>query len=309
MFPELKEINEKKLQALVNNDNFTFQRKYDGTAGMLCVNDSEIQLLGRGILSDNTRQDYTKKFPELVSTFEDMIAEYNIKNVNILGEITWFDKDGIDQIKGIQSRANRKENIEEYMHKYPATFVMFDAYKNRTDCNGSYAIRKQFLRTLIQDDTDTYFVIDDAQSVEAKQQYVEDMNVRENGWEGITVKDNFADWCVNQFKFKPKLSEDVFWEGEYKPGQNRHVGRVGSLICYQYIDGVKMHVANVGGGLTDELREEMTQMVKDRKVSHSKPWVMEVQTHQLLSSGKLRYPNFMRWRYDKAAAQCQRNLR
>ena len=70
-----------------------------------------------------------------------------------------------------------------------------------------------------------------------------------------------------------------------------------------------MEVARVGGGLTDELRNHITEMVENDAVSCDNPRVLEVQAHELFPSGKMRYPNFIRWRVDKGPSQCTRVLK
>lgn len=312
MFPELKEATEEKLQELINDDRFGFERKLDGTAGLAEIMDGEVTLLGRGILEDGSQQNFTYKFPEVAQAVKDWAAKNEINQAKILGEIVCIDEQGNDIFKGIQKRANRKEDIEVYAKQYPASFAMFDLLEfEYSDITRMPFIdrKKELLMTSenVKISNTSIFTIPLETDVETKTELWN--KIRPNEWEGITIKQLDSPFGEEQFKWKPTITQDVFWEGEYKPGNNRHAGRVGALLCYQYIDGKKMQVASVGGGLSDVLRDQLTFMANNGHVSPQAPRVIEVQAHELLESGKMRYPNFIRWRFDKSAAQCCRSLK
>ena len=81
------------------------------------------------------------------------------------------------------------------------------------------------------------------------------------GYEGIMLKDPDAVYeCKRSFawlKLKPyiEVSLSVVGFEEGKPG-TKNVGRLGALVCEGVDDGKFIHV-NVGGGYTDQLRDEI----------------------------------------------------
>ena len=317
-FVDLKPIDNAKAHELVNDDNKVFERKYDGTAGIANVDleKEEFKIYGRGILKDGSQQEYTNTFPDLLPSVKafcdklDFLAD--VKNVTLLGEIVVLDKEGNESFKGIESRCNRKKDIDLYAKKFPAQFMIFDVL----DLNGdfrlmSFEARRQELEWHKEaiEGSDRLSLIEQRLYPIGKQDLLDKVNSGKYGLEGIVVKDLRNNYFEPALKYKYKCTEDVFWEGAYKEGKGKHEGRVGSLVCYQYINGKKAEVAQVGGGLTDSLRNELMQMIEKGEVSAENPRTLEVQTHELLPSGKMRYPNFVRWRFDKSPVQCTRELK
>lgn len=319
MFGELKLIEQATAESYVNDDSVIFERKYDGTAGIVNVNLEyhDLSIWGRGILKDGTQQEYTTTFPDLLAPIDRMCCNINdfspsgFKDIALLGEIVVLDDCGDESFKGIESRCNRKNDIEAYAKALPATFMAFDIlHFNGVDLRSQpFIARRAMLAGILQNNKNNPRIklIDQAVGKQAKRELLNRALAGEI--EGIVVKDLNTTYPQGIYKFKYKETQDVFWEGEYKPGNGRHTGRVGALICYQYIVDRKVKVASVGGGMTDALRDEITTMVKNGEVTAEKPRVLEVQTHELLPSGAMRYPNFVRWRTDKSASQCVRKLK
>ncbi len=313
-FTDLKVIDEKTAQNLVNDDNKVFERKYDGTAGIINVDleTGGYKIFGRGTLKDGSQQEYTETFPDLLPSVRKFCGDNDFSKITLLGEIVVLDNEGNESFKGIESRCNRKKDIDMYAKKFPAQFMVFDALNFNGDFRQlSFQARRQELewhRDIIRK-SDRLVLIDQCSTPEDKQDLLNRVNSGKYGLEGIVVKDLGNNYFEPALKYKYKCTEDVFWEGAYKEGKGKHEGRVGSLVCYQYINGKKLEVAQVGGGLTDSLRNELMQMIETGEVSAENPRTLEVQTHELLPSGKMRYPNFIRWRFDKSAVQCTRELR
>jgi len=316
-FIDLKVIDNAKAQELVNDGNKVFERKYDGTAGIINVDleTGEYKIFGRGILKDGSQQEYTETFPDLLPGVRKFCDLFNdiFKNITLLGEIVVLDSEGNESFKGIESRCNRKKDIDLYAKKFPAQFMAFDILNcdNFTLCNLPFSARRLTLHSHMSliEQTDRLMLIDQQTTHADKQNLLDKVNSGKYGYEGIVVKDLRNNYFEPALKYKYKCTEDVFWEGAYKEGKGKHEGRVGSLVCYQYINGKKLEVAQVGGGLTDSLRNELMQMIEKGEVSAENPRTLEVQTHELLPSGKMRYPNFIRWRFDKSSTQCTRELR
>ena len=301
MFPDLKDESEEFIRDMINSKYHILERKYDGTAAMIDIKDGCLTIWGRGLLKDGSQQNYTDKFPEL----RDEINKSFTIDCKILGEIVVLDEDGNESLTKLQSRMNRESDIKSYAEKYPASFIIFDIkhlgehdlseyrfYERRRILNDY--LPNSYMFILIQQwltKRDKIFILDE---------------LKNKKFEGVVAKFINGKWGKSQYKYKPRLSQDVFWEGEFIPGKGKNEGLVGSLICYQYINGAKMQVAKVGGGMHMELRRQLIRMVSE--VSKDNPQVIEVQTHELLKSGKLRYPQFMKFRTDKAPEQCTRKL-
>jgi len=318
-FCEMKVAEKEQIERLAQNPLIAFERKYDGTAAILDVNTNEDrqQFVGRGVLDDGTQQNYTDVFPELMPSVNDLIdsvergekhLDYKVADFKFVGEIVNFDENGNDYFKGIEKRCNRKKDRDKYAKEYPAHFVVFDVL----DWNGHslemtpFGERRNILEELNKhfEDTERMILIPQLRDEEAKIELVKKTESGECGIEGIVAKGLDAPYGRGVFKYKYKDTYDVFWEGEYKPGNGRHEGRIGALICYQYINGVKTHVADVGGGLTDKLRDEFTILADTGQVSASKPMVFAIQAHEVFPTGKMRYPNYVATRFDKAPSQC-----
>lgn len=82
-------------------------------------------------------------------------------------------------------------------------------------------------------------------------------------------------------------------------GKGKHAGRLGALVVGQYIDGQLTAVMSVGGGFSDEDRENY--WFRRKQIVGT---VCEVIGKARFSSGALRHPNFVRMRPDKPATEC-----
>lgn len=301
MFPDLKDEDEEFIQHMVNSKYHILERKYDGTAAMIDIKDGCLTVWGRGLLKDGSQQNYTDKFPEL----RDEINNHFTMDCKILGEIVVLDEDGNESLTKLQSRMNRESDIEVYAEKYPTSFIAFDIKSLRDQDLSEYRFYDR--RKILNDYLPRSYMVFLIQQWLTKRDKIFILDeLKDKEFEGVVAKFINGKWGKEQYKYKPRLSQDVFWEGEFIPGKGKYDGLVGSLICYQYINGAKMQVAKVGGGMHMELRRQLTRL--QPQVSKDNPRVIEVQTHELLKSGKLRYPQFIKFRTDKAPEQCIRKL-
>lgn len=310
-FPKLKDWTLEKVRQEMSCPNIVLERKFDGTAAILdCFPDSSTIIWGRGILQDETRQIYTENFPE-IAEFIDIQVEGRAR---ILGELVVFKEDPEQEtFSHIQKRATRKKEIAAYAEEYPATFMAFDiAMVEQKDkwisTEGlSYQMRRRLLAQWVDNLGPQDFVklTPSYSGMVSKRNLLTDLS--ERGFEGIVIKDRNCKWGEKQYKYKPTVTEDVIWYGGYKEGTGKNEGQVGSMICYQYINGGLKEVAKVGG-LTDELREQITDLTHCGQVSDAKPLIIEVKAIALLESGKMRSPRFVRFREDKGPEQCTREL-
>jgi ATP-dependent DNA ligase len=115
-------------------------------------------------------------------------------------------------------------------------------------------------------------------------------------YEGAMVKDPTAPYALDDrtpwwLKLKPMISVDMVITGVVE-GLGKHVGRLGALVC---IDS-KGRTVSVGGGFTDEQRENLWRRQKDLPG-------MEIEVKiQKSDVATARHPVFMRFRNEKNQA-------
>ena len=310
-FPNLKDVDDySKVLKLANNPKYSAERKYDGTACMVDIfcDGRDPILYGRGILKNGSQQIYNTNFPEIVEYF----SQHSFRRVRLLGELVCFNCQEIEKFSNIQPRVTRKYGIEELTKKSPATFMAFDIlildeYSIETE---PYSARRELLSAVVED----YFPVNDRFKVvpvfytqENKQDLL--LELQEKKFEGVVFKNRNVPFMA--WKYKPTITEDVIWFGEYNEGTGRNEGMIGSMVCYQYVKGILTEIANVGG-LTDDTRAHFTKLSKGGKVSRDVPLVLEVEAMsrgevtKKGKIGKLRHPRYSRIRTDKSASQCIR---
>jgi len=84
-----------------------------------------------------------------------------------------------------------------------------------------------------------------------------------------------------------------------EPGEGKHAGRMGRLVCGLFEGKKLVEVVRVGGGFKDHERDAAWKKPKDYIGR-----VIEVRGWQVFDSGALRHPNFVRFRDDKSAREC-----
>lgn len=308
-FPDLRDQDDySKVLKLARDKAYNMERKYDGTACIVDLTPVKKTLWGRGILKSGERQVYNTNFPEILNYFDHPFFD---RKLRLLGELVCFNGEEFEKFKWIQPRLTRKYGIEEMSKEFPATFMVFDIlyYDDINLENVTYATRRRFLETLF-----TGFPVDKRirlvpsfNDQNGKEALIEAL--RRDKFEGIVIKDRTKPMVG--YKYKPTITEDVIWFGEYNEGTGKNAGQVGSMVCYQYINGELVEIANVGG-LTVSARGHFTYMAKGGKVSKDNPIVLEVEAMSRGERtkkgkiGKLRHPRYSRIRLDKAPEQCTR---
>lgn len=309
-FPVMQDITVDEVDGYINNPSYTAERKYDGVASLMKIKDGVMTLTGKNE-TKNGRTDYTSVFPEIqIHNIDD------IPNCKILGEIVYLNEEGWDDFQIIQKRANRKNNIPEYAKKYPCVFIAFDLIEYEDGGaiieGGIYKDRKNILNKLtyhfhFKYDMHIRFIDLGANTSLCIKQNLYNKFKKQN-WEGLVFKDINGKIGEGQKKYKPVITQDVFCEGEYREGKGRHKGKVGSLKCYQILDGIKTHIGYVGCG-DDISREEITAFIKTGNIDEESPLVLEIKITAFLESGKFRFPRFVRIRDDKKSTDCIRFMK
>jgi DNA ligase-1 len=117
------------------------------------------------------------------------------------------------------------------------------------------------------------------------------------GFEGIMIKDIGAPYeCKRSsfwMKWKPVITVDLNIIG-FEEGTGRNEGRLGAIICEGVEDGKTIKV-NVGGGLTDENRDEYW-LNKDSLMGHVVEVAADAVTQNQDGTYSLRFPRFVRFR-------------
>ena len=261
-----KLTNTKKLKY----DGYYWERKYDGAFTRVSIVDGIVTLTGKGVRA----AEYNVIFPEVVETLTGLPdGEYKGEIVNMEGDTDRFDL--------IQTRCGRKTDIEEYAAATPCSIVLFEG----TDW-------------LCGNDIDGRNIIFAERAFESWEKDDLLRRVYSEGYEGIVMKPMSTVQHPRHYKWKPVFTEDVWWDGDFVPGNGQHEGLIGSVITHQHV-GDKIVQITVGGFDVD-MRKMLTRV-------KTFPLCMEVACTAYLKSGKLRHPRFKRLRYDKVPDDCVRN--
>jgi ATP-dependent DNA ligase len=96
------------------------------------------------------------------------------------------------------------------------------------------------------------------------------------------------------WRIKLKKTYDLIVTGYNIAETGRHTGKLKSLRCSAYINGILTEVANVSG-MTDQIRYAVCHADIGR--------VVEVRSQFRAARGRLRHPRFIRWREDKISVE------
>lgn len=267
-------------------DKYAWERKYDGTYALISVGEKgEVEVLGKG----KRGKDYGNMFPEIREDLQGWRAgTYKCEIV------AWKEGEVKEHFPSIQTRTSSKSGYECMARENPVSIVIFDVVNE----GKTYEDRRSVLESL------RFFgrrisIAHSARTDEEKRSLV---CLREaHDLEGFVIKPK--DGAKDGFKWKPEFTEDVWWEGEFVEGKGQHSGKIGSLICYQWVKGVKMDFKV--GGMTQAERDELFEQAQSKT---DLPQVIEIAHSEYLPSGKLRYPRYMFKRDNKSAAECVRRV-
>lgn len=123
--------------------------------------------------------------------------------------------------------------------------------------------------------------------------------VERDGAEGLVFRkstDTYSAAVVG--RVKKQFTMDYVVMGVVE-GEGKHAGRVGAVVCGMYVRGTLTEKVRVGGGWTDAMRDAIWA-----EPSRYVGQVLEVKGFQVFESGSMRHPNAVRFRDDKAPADC-----
>ena len=121
-----------------------------------------------------------------------------------------------------------------------------------------------------------------------------------SGFEGIVFKNSNAPFnpSIGQARLKKIATMNYIVFG-FKEGTGRLEGTLGALEGALVIDGKLAKVCTVGGGFSDDLRDEIW-FNKEQYIGK----VLEARGKILFTSGALRHPAFTKWRDDVTPEEC-----
>ena len=140
---------------------------------------------------------------------------------------------------------------------------------------------------------DRLFLVDRFDAKDARRLWTE--HVRKGDYEGLILGGP-----QGLARMKAQATYDYVCVGFEQSDADKYVGwGVRNVVGGLYIDGKLQQVTRVGG-LTDEQRADFFKH-PDSYVGR----VFEAEGKKLFANGKLRHPNFLRWRTDKTPERCR----
>ncbi len=278
--------------------NKIFQRKLDGTAAEVFINDN-IRIFGRGVLEYGILSEYSGRFPEVIKALKNLEIP---KNTDFVGELIVIDpKTGFESLNMVQIRSQRSFATENHVRFYPTILIILDVVKvENIDVESlKYLDRIDRLKNSVKDWT----------KGEGKVIFIESTNdfdwnfIDKNNLEGIVIRDLDATYNKGIWKLKREVTEDVYCKGEYNVSEAMK-GLFASLICYQLDkNGKEIYVADVGGGFSYKEREDIQKMLNSGDMKKF-PLVIEIKTYGRTNSLKFKSPIYKRIRFDKPWNEC-----
>jgi len=266
--------------------------KLDGVRVLALVTKTSVRLFSRnGKPFDN--------FPHIVEAITSVMNMNKIKMSFVLdGEIVGA------SFQALMKQAQRKTNIDSADMIYNVfDYIPLDDFE-RGYWNAQQHKRLELLEMMRAsfDNTNCVKIMDginvDLDTCEGHNQlkrYANDAVVA--GFEGIMIKDVDAPYeCKRSsfwMKWKPVISVDLNIIG-LEEGTGRNEGRLGAIVC-EGVDDNKTIKVNVGGGLTDENRDEYW-LNKDSLIGHVVEVAADAVTQNQDGTYSLRFPRFVRFR-------------
>lgn len=273
--------------------------KFDGYRLICFIINHKIKLITR------RHQDWTAKFPDLVSHLENL----PVKNAIFDGEIVVLDKKNISRFQLLQNAIHheKQKNIIYYLFD----LLYYDDYDLT---NVPLLKRKELLHQLILEANDptlrfSEYVLGNGNRVFEKSCRKGQEGIISKLIDGTYIQKRTRDWC----KSKCVKRQEFIVCGYTKPRGKR--AYFGSLLLAVYDGHILKYCGHVGTGFTEESLEDMAHLLQEYKSLHMpfantppdakyvtwvKPQiVIEVEFSEWTEEGILRTPSFKGVRSDK----------
>ncbi|HWR41586.1 non-homologous end-joining DNA ligase [Sporomusa sp.] len=210
-------------------DNYSFEIKWDGIRAILYLESNKFKLLSRNL------KDITHQYPELHALAKEAGSSHT--ELILDGEIVAFDPSGLPSFSRLQHRMGltHDKTIIEMMQKIPAHYIIFDilSLDSHSLLEKTYTERRTILESLRLDgthwQTPGYKTGDGKTILDAS---------RKLGLEGIIVKRLDSTYQAGKrtgawLKIKNQRRQELVIGG-WIPGQGTREGKIGALLigCY-----------------------------------------------------------------------------
>jgi len=292
-----------------SDPNWLFEIKWDGVRALAWITDGTLTLRSR------TGQDFTKRYPELLSLPKAIAAHDAILD----GEIVALDAKGHSNFERLQERMHVRAPSDNLVSTVPAVYYVFDLlYCDGYDLRQAPLFeRKQLLQRLLH--SSERFRYSDHQLEHGKELFE---LARENDLEGIVAKratsPYVSDRSPNWVKLRVTKTVDAV-VGGWTAARTDAIP-FGSLLLGLY-EGKKLRfIGHVGSGFGEKRLDELADKLRDLQasacpfdpvpVTNEKPnWVSPVLVARVKFSGwtnerSLRHPVFLALREDTGPTDC-----
>jgi DNA ligase D-like protein (predicted ligase) len=295
-----------------DSEEHYFEPKWDGMRCIAYLQGGRLQLQNRNL------NDVTKSYPEL----EDMAENVKASSAIVDGEIVVLEN-GLPNFDSLQNRFGVDDRIQvrTLARKIPTTYIAFDLlHLNGKDLvNRPLSDRREKLSSIIKDSPHLLL----SQYVTGKGELYY-RNALRLGFEGAMAKRAQSTYQIgirseDWLKLKQVKTRDCIVAG-YTIGTGSRSSTFGALVLAIYVNGKLRHLGNVGTGFTDATILRIMKLLKplqtktktvpgEVKAPAPIRWVKpelvaEVGYMNFTRDRKLRFPKFMRLRFDKAPSDC-----
>ena len=287
---------------------YWLQEKYDGTRCILFKN-NKIIMMGR-----SWKNDYSKNFPEIVKDAKKIRAKTCILD----GELSFFERRPPHRNLFVTALAT-PETKKDYIVK----LMVFDVLmvNGRSVENKPLKERLKILDEIIPKNLQHIKIIKTYKNPKLHKKLFYRFTSAPHEGEGVVLKDYNSPYregvrTYEWIKVKRELTADCIVVGITK-GTGYRENYFGSLILGQYDNGKLKYVGKCSGFTDEEMKMLYKKIISmpsyhnpfDVKVDNVKKWVepkivVEVRYMERTKYGVLRFPAFIRIRYDKTPKEC-----
>lgn len=274
--------SEAELDALQVTGDYLFECKYDGIRCLAHLGSDKI------VLRTRAGKDITPQFPDILERLRPI--QESAPNTVLDGEIIVYENDkellSAPSFQRLQTRIQRKTNIEDYVLEYPAHYKVFDVlrYRDVDQCNKPLVERRNLLRVLFARYHNAFAYSADS----SKGRTLFEFGTK-HGYEGIIAKLKTSTYIQGTrsnswLKIKPTQCAIVEVIGMTR-GTGRRARYFGALVTKEGL---------VGTGFTDTdlALITFTKIVWDNSIFRS--FKIEVEFQERTKDGKMRFPSFCR---------------